>query len=211
MVREKKKKKDKIEKIFKAKLWHIHVLEQNPNQIQSVSQTTQLMKPDFLCICALGASSPGTQLHIPRDCTSSIMKPIPTVFPAILLSRHYLHSAPLTLTTVSASGIHCFFIKKVLTDQPMSACQLPSGRLNRTAHCWAHPAASPSLGAQIPVSFLLPFLFIWVSQNLFGNLTSGISAFLLNFKPSSAPTSRIIRGCTCGATAETISRQHPNY
>lgn len=89
-----------------------------PNWKCLANNPTNVMKPDFLCICALGASSPGTQLHISRDCTSSIMKSIPTVFPAILLSWHYLHSAPLTLTTVSASGIHCFSSRKCLLTSP---------------------------------------------------------------------------------------------
>ena len=114
-------------------------------------------------------SSPATQLRTPYDCTSPVIKPVPTVSPVTHVPWHYLHNTPLLLTTALARGSissHWFLVKKVLTGQPAFACWLTSDRLNRTDHCWAHHAASPFLGALLGVSFLLLFLFIWFSQNL---------------------------------------------
>lgn len=154
------------------------------------STTTKTWLPVHLCPGNL--FSPATQLCIPYDCTSPVIKPVPTVFPASHVPWHYPHSTPLPPTAASAKRQHVqslFLVKKVLTGQPVSAWWLPGDRLNRTDHCWAHHAAFPSLGALLGVSSLfIRVIFtksvgIWPMKFLLFCLTSSnLQQFQVIFK-----------------------------
>lgn len=116
-----RKKEDKRGTFFKADLL-LRILEQNPNQIQSIPWTALLP----VRLCPGNLSPPATQLRIPYDCTSPVIKPVPTVFPATQRS--------LTLSPQhSSASNYCFSqrqrIQSLVSSQesanwPASICML---------------------------------------------------------------------------------------
>lgn len=129
------------------------------------STTTKTWLPVHLCPGNL--SSPSTQFRIPYDCTTPVIKPVPTVFPASHVPCHYPHSTPLPPAAASAKGSMSspwFLVKKVLTGQLVFAWWLPGDRLNRTDHCWAHHAAFSSLGTLLGVSSPLSITVIFTKS-----------------------------------------------
>lgn len=150
--------------IFQSKFIIAYIGTRSKSKYSMNSTTSKTWFP--MRLCPGNISSPAIQLRIPYDCTSAVITPVPAVLPATHVPWHYLHSTPLPPTTASARGSiasYWFLVKKVLTGRPAFACRLTSDRLNRTDHCWAHPAASPFLAALLGVSYLLLFLFIWFS------------------------------------------------
>lgn len=145
------------------------------------STTTKTWLPVHLCPGNL--SSPSTQLHIPYDCTTPVIKPVPTVFPASHVPWRYPHSTPLPPAAASAKGS---MSRSLLSSQesaywPASICMVTAWW--QAQQDWSLLSSSCSLFLPGGTAWCFFSSFYYCDfHKICWNLTHEISAVLPNFK-----------------------------